>query len=264
MDLNKFLQSGLLEKYALGLASAKEAREVLRYAKAFPEVQTELDQLHQTMQQYAQEHAIPPPPHLKGKVLSSINGNEGLAGNSPKNSHTKSISMSTFPNIAAVLLISLLAISSIYFYNKAKQQRNRANELDRAYATLDANCKETQAQIIALNSFQNFIKHPHTNPVGLNGSGLSPESEAIVYWNPTERKAILNLVNLPKPPAGKQYQIWADVDGEMIDMGIIEYEPTQLHTVKYIERAASLNITLEPKGGSLHPHVDQLFVNGKV
>ena len=55
MDKERFLQSGLLEQYVLGLTSEEENEEVERYARAFPEIQSEIDILQIAVMQYAEE-----------------------------------------------------------------------------------------------------------------------------------------------------------------------------------------------------------------
>ena len=56
------------------------------------------------------------------------------------------------------------------------------------------------------------------------------------------------------------YQMWADVDGEMINMGLVPAEQDYI-PLRYIDKAESLNITIEPAGGSEHPTVEQLISN---
>jgi anti-sigma-K factor RskA len=54
--------------------------------------------------------------------------------------------------------------------------------------------------------------------------------------------------------------MWADVEGEMINMGVIN-NTENLLAMTYIEDAESLNITIEPAGGSDHPTVSRLISN---
>ena len=63
---------------------------------------------------------------------------------------------------------------------------------------------------------------------------------------------------LPNLPDNQTYQMWSDVDGEMIDMGLLPNDK-ELVTLKYIDRAESLNITIEPAGGNDHPTVERLI-----
>jgi hypothetical protein len=65
---------------------------------------------------------------------------------------------------------------------------------------------------------------------------------------------------LPDLDAEHDYQMWADVEGEMIDMGVISKSKT-LMAMAYIDHAESLNITIEPAGGNDHPTVARLVTN---
>ena len=47
-------------------------------------------------------------------------------------------------------------------------------------------------------------------------------------------------------------------------MGVLETNKKELLKIPYIPNAESLNITLEPKGGSKTPDVSQLYANGKM
>ena len=51
--------------------------------------------------------------------------------------------------------------------------------------------------------------------------------------------------------------MWSDVEGEMIDMGLLDSN-RNLIELKYIDAAESLNITIEPAGGNDHPTVADL------
>ena len=60
MNKERFLASGLIEQYVLGLTTPDEAQEVERYARAYPEVQAEIDALRGAIEQYAAQYAVPP------------------------------------------------------------------------------------------------------------------------------------------------------------------------------------------------------------
>ncbi len=64
---------------------------------------------------------------------------------------------------------------------------------------------------------------------------------------------------LPLRP-NETYQLWADVEGEMINMGLLSSEE-DLTPAIYISKAESFNITVEPAGGNDHPTVSNLIGN---
>ena len=65
MDKEKFLSSGLLDQYVLGLTSAKEAEIVHRYAEAFPDIKATIISLQSALEQYARANSLGPSTKLK-------------------------------------------------------------------------------------------------------------------------------------------------------------------------------------------------------
>jgi anti-sigma-K factor RskA len=124
-----------------------------------------------------------------------------------------------------------------------------------------------QTKLSAYENALNLMKNPLMAIVKMPGSPNSPapSSMATVYWN-TESKDVYLLVNqLPRPVAGKQYQLWAIVDGKPVDAGIFDLgEGVSFVKLKTIPRAEAFAITLEKKGGSETPTMDAMFVMGKV
>ena len=80
------------------------------------------------------------------------------------------------------------------------------------------------------------------------------------YVNHKIKSVVINTERLPKLDPDHDYQMWADVEGEMIDMGVISKDKT-LMAIAYIDHAESLNITIEPAGGNDHPTVSRLVTN---
>ncbi len=78
--------------------------------------------------------------------------------------------------------------------------------------------------------------------------------------NHNDKSVFINTKQLPEIDKDHDYQMWADVDGEMIDMGVIN-KGQSLMAMNYIENAESLNITIEPAGGNDHPTVERLISN---
>jgi len=68
---------------------------------------------------------------------------------------------------------------------------------------------------------------------------------------------------LPQPAAGKQYQLWAIVDGVPVDAGLLETNaPVAFVKMKNIPKAQAFAITLENTGGNKTPTMP-IYVVGK-
>lgn len=74
VEINEYLQSGILEAYVLGSASPKEAAEVLYLKQQFPQVQQALTNVETDLESIGRHMAIIPPPDLWMKIEAGING----------------------------------------------------------------------------------------------------------------------------------------------------------------------------------------------
>jgi anti-sigma-K factor RskA len=258
MDKEKFLASGLLEQYVLRLTTPEEDQEVERFANAFPEIAKEIEEMRFSLEQYAQQYAVPPPPKVKKSILEQIDALE-TANNGVPSSATKS-SLGVFSRWASVLLLGVYVIFGVIMTLRYQSIKKENLQLLKNLEHCESDSKNSNRKldIIAL------IEDRKTQPVYLKGSALSPASQAIVYWNPQSKLAYLNPYALSAPPKGKQYQIWADVDGKMISLGLIDLKVVDFQKINHIDRAVSLNITIEPLGGSKSPNVSQLLANGLI
>jgi anti-sigma-K factor RskA len=91
---------------------------------------------------------------------------------------------------------------------------------------------------------------------------------AMVFWNKRENKVILMPKNLPAPPDGKQYQLWAiDMEGKPVDAGMLAPENTvadAMVPMKSVSQAQAFAISLEPMGGSAAPTTTAIYVVGAI
>lgn len=265
MDKEKFLKSGLLEQYVLGLTDEKESEEVERYAEAFPEIKEEIESMRKAVDEYARQYAVMPPEELKSRVMKETDELE--AGNrkgNPPQEQARQAGGARWGTWLARGIMALLIVLSLSFY-RSKVAANREYEaLSREYRAFQLDCSRQQAEQEKRLGVYAFLKNAHTRPILLSGTGLAPDAEAIAYFNEEQKEVFINPTRLPDPPKGKTYQIWADVNGEMIDMGLIDCQNKEIQAVAFIEGTESLNITLEPEGGSKEPTLTLLYVNSKV
>ena len=257
MNKERFLASGLMEQYVLGLTTPEETQEVERYAEAYPDVQAEIDALRNAIEQYAAQYAVPPSQELKDKILSEIEAEEHKANRNVNNGGRYLLYASV-----AILLLSVAVGGWSWWRNQSLEKDY--NYLASQYATLVRQCDQLQKQEQRNRQVVAFVNDDATQVVHLTGTDISPEAHVVVYWNEATQSAMLNMVNMPAPPPGKQYQIWADVEGVMINAGLLQSDPNDLQPIQVIADAESLNITIEPAGGSEHPTVAFLVANGKM
>ncbi|MCB0623786.1 MAG: anti-sigma factor [Saprospiraceae bacterium] len=253
MNKEEFLTSGLIEQYVLGLTSPEEDRIVERFAEEYPEIEAELRLLQKAMERYAEQHT--PPRDLPP---------EQVADDRPA-AADRSLARGERPLLLPALgIVSLLLLGSASFWQyRLRLHSERQNlQIRSECARYREQCDDQLRQLQAVAAHMEFLQTPGTQYVALQGSGVS----AVALWNEERQKGLIFLGTLPKPPSGHTYQIWADVDGEMIDAGLIDAERACLgfQEIYFIRHAESLNITLEPSGGSETPTVALLQANGPV
>jgi anti-sigma-K factor RskA len=92
-------------------------------------------------------------------------------------------------------------------------------------------------------------------------------SSAIVVWNASRQRGVIRLQDLPKPEAGRDYQLWiidpakkapvsaGVVPAEKLNAGEVEFSP-----VSPITSAAKFALSIEKTGGSPEPQGQIILV----
>ena len=92
MNIQEYIESGIIELYVMNTLPESEMAEVEAMARQYPDIQAEIEEVQAVMQVYSQAHAISPSPELKDKILNKINSEIAA------NAHTKPTSETLNPN----------------------------------------------------------------------------------------------------------------------------------------------------------------------
>lgn len=250
MNVEQFIQSGILEAYALGACNAAEQAEVERMAAAHPEVKTALDAIFADLEKMAFAGAVPPPPALKGRIMEAIAQAQAARPNPPVPSAASKGALWMWLMALFILAQGILVIYLNAQLLKAKRQMAETEQRM-------ADCESRQQQLQAAQSQQlALLADPATRLVRISPlSGRSETWQLTLYHNPANAKTLLHLASLPPAPAGKDWQLWAIVNGAPQSMGVIALQgQTQpLLNMPFVEQAEAFAISLEPAGGSASP-----------
>ena len=266
MNKNEIISSGLLELYALGLASPQETIEVEEWVSQYPEIKQEIEAIEMTLESYAQAHAIAPSPLVKEKILLQISQDEQKsiynvsAGEAKAQSNIYRIP--SFFKLAAAAIFILLIGSIILTYSYYNKYQSASRELQLAQQKID---QQNQANT-AMKTDIDVMTDKNSQPVVLKGTPHAPDALAKIYWMKTTGDVYVDPTNLPGVPSGKQYQLWAIVDGKPVDAGMISTEKGIYHIqkMKSFGHAEAFAITLEKTGGSPTPTMDEMYVISKI
>ena len=266
MDIKAYIESGILEQHLLGMATPQESAEVIRYATQYPEIQEELNKIEETILHFGQAQAINPPEGLKQKIMSQLDASiHELPTNENIPPKQASSGMSRWELLGLILAMAFGA-RTYYFHSNNNKLITEQQELAEKYQKLEEECaKNNDGRAILINHLA-VLKDIDTKPVLMEGTELSPESMATVYWNGDRKTALLDIASLPTPVKDKQYQLWAIVDGKPVDMGVFDLtqNTANLKEVPFVKRPQAFAVTLEPLGGVQSPTMDQMYVIGNI
>ena len=83
MTSKEYIDSGILEQYVLGIASASERQEVERMAAAHPVIRQEINDISVTLEKYAMANAVQPNPVIRPMLMATVNYSERLKNSEP-------------------------------------------------------------------------------------------------------------------------------------------------------------------------------------
>jgi hypothetical protein len=245
--IQSFLDSDLLEQYLLGTTSEAESAQVERYIIMYPEVRKSYEELQENLEIFARLHAIKSPEGLKARILQRI-----------RTQDTGRRKVQRFA-IAASIAAFIFAGSSYFFWDQNMNLKNENSIVNNRILNLEADMKQqledVRNQFIVLNN-------PQTKKFYVNGNNKAKDLKAVAYVNPVKKLSYINVRNLPQLPEDKCYQMWAEVNGEMVNLGIIKKieDKDRLWPLPYGENAISY-ITIERQGGNTSPTVQNIVAN---
>lgn len=252
MNKDVIHKNGLLELYLLGELNTSEQIQVERAINSDASLKADFEKLESNFEALALENAILPPKQVREDVLNLVSQQKVIP-------IKKSNSSKTYLAIAASFA-GLLLISTLWLFNQFNNIQDELQTVQQQNATLQDDLNELNSNFALTTKWFNAINSVDARQYILAGNNLSPDAKVISYVNDKEKSVVINTEQLPKLPEDKDYQMWADVNGVMIDMGVISKTET-LAEMSYIDNAESLNITIEPAGGNDHPTVSQLISN---
>jgi anti-sigma-K factor RskA len=276
----EYISSGIIESYVLGLASEEERKAFEKMCDENEELRLALDAFELSLEQNALLNAVPPPPNLRKQVLDKMENEKQQTPRIPGKVQTKApvktlpvaISGSKRTTYLAAASVALLLVSVALNYYYFRQYKTYSDKYDALLVQNAEIVKNDAAKQVRLDEYTTAMKHlkdPGMAIIKMEAKGVSssadPSSLATIYWDTRTKDVFLLINNMPQPSSGKQYQLWAIVDGLPVDAGIVDMSGgLPVVKMKNIPRAEAFAVTLEENGGSVNPHMDQLCVFGKV
>lgn len=205
---------------------------------------------------------------MREKVFNSLKISEAetrpIYGGSPK--------FGQFYKYAFAASLALLFVSIILLINLNNKLTDSYNQIailqsgnERFSSQVNFIDEELRDTRNALHFYQNQAAY---KLVTLKGSDKAPDASMLIAFNPDEEEVMIDLssIKMPSNDEDHQYQLWAMVDGKPVDLGVFdsEVDSTGMKKMKSIKNAQAFAVTLEIRGGSANPNMDQMMAIGSI
>lgn len=268
MDIQAYIASGVIESYVMGLATEQECAELESLRKQYPEINAAIAEFEAALEAGAMANAQQPPAVVQQKIWQTLQSEfqQPPTINASFSEKGKVIALPwlKYAIAAAVIIIVASGALNIYFFQKINQLQQQYTALVNESNSLQAGLNIYKTKALDLYNSMQVMSDPNMIKVPMPGVKGKEDNLATVFWD-KQSKAVYLLPNrLPQAPENKQYQLWALVNGKPVDAGLLTADCNGLCKLKTIPEAQAFAITLENKGGSPAPHLDQLYVMGKI
>ena len=269
-EILEIIESGLLEAYALGLTDAQESDRVSTALEESEELREEYNSIQDGFESLAMAGAMKAPADLKGSIMAAIESEDsrtgaGLTVAKAPTSENKAAPTATIKRMNRMVVAA--SVAAFLFAAVAISEWMRATEFEQQNAMLvqqmDLLRRELggeQQKFATLQRDVDAINDPGAAKFILFGNDKAPQFAAVAYWNEEDQSSYLRVDKHPELENDEVLQLWADVHGEMVSLGVIE-NTTDIVALDFKVDAESLNVTIEPAGGSEHPTVSRLVAS---
>ncbi|MEU6486797.1 anti-sigma factor [Streptomyces sp. NPDC046887] len=231
--------------YALDALPEDEREAFERHLESCPACAQEVRELTATAARLGVAASAAPPPGMKAAVLAGIDSVRQLPplvppdGAAPVATHRRARGIGRLVLAACVAAAVGFGGVAAWQYQQADDARQEARQAreqtDRMTAVLSA-------------------------PDARTVSSATPDgTRATVVVSRERNSAVFVASGLPKPPAGKTYQLWFDDHGTMRPAGLVARDGASVMQGG-VDGASGVGVTVEPAGGSPEPTSGPLMV----
>lgn len=261
MESKEYIESGILELYVYGLLTEPENEEVAVMAKNNFEINDEIIAIEKAIVALSSGFS----PFISVENFEKIKeklelNNSKIIELEPTRNWSQYIGW-----VAAVLLL----VGIGYQYNQLEQTNTQVANVEVLKAKMEKDMNALQLKNKAGETSLAVVRDANNTVVALGGQAVAPESFAKIYWNKETKVVYVDAAGLPEPPEGMVYQVWALKLSPLTPTSIglldnFKVNDQKMFAVDNATDAEAFGITLEPKGGSLTPTMEQLYTLGKV
>lgn len=250
MSAQDIRESGLLELYVLGDLSVHDQAEVEAALQRYPELKKDLREIEQTFELYARNYSVEPPASVLDALLAQTR-NTRPASPAPAQAPA---SRSNLRPITGVLGLAFLlaAIGALYLWQQNSELRTTAERIEAECETV----RQQQRQQIALYQAAGAAG---SRSLAFNATEKYPDTRLSFSTNDAEERNFIKVESLPELADDQSFQLWSLGSADApVPLDVFQGD-TLILPVEYVSNSAAYAITIEPRGGSQAPNLDNLI-----
>lgn len=239
------MESRLLDKYILGTSTPDENLEVEAYIATSPEVEFEYNKLQDNLEILSKANAVEAPQNVLNDIINEISEHVPVLSMVPSHkSRTPWFSIAA--SIAALIFAGTAFLINEQNTSLLHENQVVVDEIFDLRSDIEDNNNKLE------NVMLQFLKlnNPETEKYVLRGNSRAKNLKTVAYINAIDKTSMIDVVSLPKLPENQTYQIWAELQDKMVNLGILDESERKLKTIPYMENALGLSITIEEKAGA--------------
>ncbi|MFD0963304.1 anti-sigma factor [Pseudofulvibacter geojedonensis] len=252
-NIQEFIDSGMLELYVAGVLSEQENLEIHNIIEEHKEVKEYVISLEKDIAKFTGLYS-PSSFSLESTDITKNSANETKVIQMPQAKKN----WTTYTGWAASVI---LALGLTYNFFQNESLKNKVVDINNEKEVIQEKLNQSE-------SLLNIIRNKDVVEIPLNAQN-NFNAYAKIYWNKSTQDVHLDVKGLPEPPEGKVYQVWSLTLDPLTPTslgtldGFVNNE-SKIFTIKNPNESQAFGITLEPKGGSETPTMNQLHTLGVV
>lgn len=260
MDINEYINSGILELYVYGALTDEESAEVTRVLKQYPAVKAEVEEIEVALMNLSAAAAPNNPEFLINSIKSKLSGKTQL---------TRPPKTSNLPAYIGWAASILLLVGLFFMFNKNRELRESLQALQAEKAGMESQIVDARENADKTRELLNVLRDRSILRIELQGQEVAPQAFATAYWDENSNTTYIDAKDLPPPPRGMVYQVWSLKLQPLTPTSIgllenFEEDENQIFILSNSNDSEAFGITLEPAGGSESPTMEQLYTLGVI
>jgi anti-sigma-K factor RskA len=253
LDIKSYISSGILELYVLGQLTPEEMREVEIMQEKHIEIKREIYEISLGLEKYGQLSGIKAPESVGTKLF------DNLPKRTPTVQSASKDNMGSNHGLQWNLLTSLFALIGILgftlYYLQLSENKATSQQYESQLRICDSITNQQEQQFALLNQ----INDPNNKIIDMTPTAGYARISVYLHHNTVSKKNFLQLVNLPEITSDQAFQLWSLKDGaDPMPLNVFADKNTII-PVDFIDKTATYAITIEPKGGSKSPTLENLI-----